>query len=258
MIPTYRDIRYTLKRSKRKTASIYVERDGQVTLIAPEELSVVQIERVLEGKRRWIYQHLAQWQELNANRTERQYVNGEGFLYLGRSYRLKLVRGQKEPLLLKDGHFCLRADLQPTPTATATFCDFYRDKGLVRINRRVDYFKGLMGVEPRSVKVMDLQNRWGSCTPGGNVNFHWQCLMAPVKVLDYLVVHDLAHLIVPNHSPQFWGEVEKVLTDYTRSARNGCESTVRHWTCDHRRDANRANGVEKPKRWLAPLDALSV
>jgi predicted metal-dependent hydrolase len=214
MILTYRDIRYTLKRSKRKTASIYVERDGQVTLIAPEDLSVVQIEKVLEEKRRWIYKHLAQWQDLNANRTQRQFVNGEGFLYLGRSYRLKLVNSQQEPLLLKDGHFCLRADLKSTPTATAAFRDFYRDKGLVRINQRVNHFKSQMGVEPKSVKVMELQNRWASWTPGGNVNFHWKCVMAPVTVLDYLVVHELAHLLVPDHSPKFWTTVEKILADY--------------------------------------------
>lgn len=137
MIRTYRDIRYALKRSKRKTASIYVERDGQITFIAPEELSERQIEKVLEEKRCWIYKNLAEWHDLNATRIERQFVNGEGFLYLGRSYRLKLVPKQEEPLLLKDGYFCLRADLRPAAKAVAAFRDFYRDKGLVRINERV-------------------------------------------------------------------------------------------------------------------------
>ena len=117
MIRTYRDISYTLKRSDRKTASIYVERDGQVTVIAPEALSDKQIEKVLEEKRRWIYKSLAEWHDLNTTRVERQFVNGEGFLYLGRSYRLKIVRKQEQPLILKDGHFCLRADLRPAVTA---------------------------------------------------------------------------------------------------------------------------------------------
>lgn len=214
MIRTYRDIRYTLKRGKRKTASIYVERDGQITLIAPEELSVQQIEKVLEGKRRWIYKNLAEWYDLNATRVERQFVNGEGFLYLGRSYRLKLVQKQEEPLLLKDGYFCLRVDLRPAAKAAAAFQSFYRDKGLVRINQRVAYFQTRMGVEPKSVKILDLKHRWASWTPGGNLNFHWKCMMSPAKILDYIVVHELAHLIVPDHSSKFWNEVDKLLPDF--------------------------------------------
>lgn len=215
MIHTYRDIRYTLKRSSRKTASIYVERDGQITLIAPEELSGRQIEKVLEEKRRWIYKNLAEWHDLNATRIERQFVNGEGFLYLGRSYRLKLVPKQDEPLLLKDGYFCLRTDLRPAAKAAAAFRDFYRDRGLVRINERVAYFQARMAVEPKSVKILDLKHRWASWTPGGNLNFHWKCMMSPAKILDYIVVHELAHLIYPNHSAKFWNEVDKLLPDYS-------------------------------------------
>lgn len=214
MIRTYRDIRYTLKRSNRRTASIYVERNGQITLIAPMELSDQQIEKVLEEKRRWIYKNLAEWHDLNATRIERQFVNGEGFLYLGRSYRLKLVPKQEEPLLLKDGYFCLRADLRSGAKAAVAFRDFFRDKGLVRINERIDYFKARMDVEPKSVKILDLKNRWASWTPGGNLNFHWKCMMAPATILDYIVVHELAHLLYPNHSERFWNEVDKLLPDY--------------------------------------------
>jgi predicted metal-dependent hydrolase len=127
---------------------------------------------VLEDKRRWIYKNLAERHDLNATRIERQFVHGEGFLYLGRSYRLKLVPKQEEPLLLKDGFFCLRADLRPAAKAVAAFNNFYRDKGLVRINERVKFFKARMDVEPKSVKILDIKNRWASWTPGGNLNFH--------------------------------------------------------------------------------------
>ncbi len=71
-----------------------------------------------------------------------------------------------------------------------------------------------MGVEPRSVKVLDLKHRWASWTPGGNLNFHWKCMMAPPTILDYIVVHELAHLHLPNHTTAFWNEVDKVMPDY--------------------------------------------
>ena len=89
-MPTYRDVAYTLVRShRRKTASIYVERDGSVTVRVPDNLVDAEIETLIEGKRYWIHKHLTEWRELNAAQVVREYVNGEGFLYLGRSYRLQ-------------------------------------------------------------------------------------------------------------------------------------------------------------------------
>ncbi len=219
MILAFKDIKYTLVRSRRKTASIYIERDGKVSVLVPEKLTTRQVEDLLESKRKWIYQSLAEWQDLNANRIQRDYVNGEGFLYLGRTYRLKLVSDLAEPLMLKDGYFCLRATKGSVPDADAVFKEFYRSKGSVKIPARVAYFQSKMGVKPRSVKLMDLKNRWASCTASGNLNFHWKCMMAPLTIIDYIVVHELAHLIHPNHTAAFWNEVDKVLPDFQERKR---------------------------------------
>ena len=214
MIKAFKDIEYTLVRSRRKTASIYIERDGKVSVLVPEKLTSRQVEDVLESKRKWIYQSLAEWQDLNANRIQRDYVNGEGFLYLGRTYRLKLVSDLPEPLMLKDGYFCLRATKGSAPDADAAFREFYRVKGATRIPPRVAYFQAKMGVKSKSIKIMELKHRWASCTASGNLNFHWKCMMAPLTVIDYIVVHELAHLIHSNHSAAFWNEVDKVMPDF--------------------------------------------
>jgi predicted metal-dependent hydrolase len=214
MMRTYKDIQYSLVRSRRKTASIYIERDGQVSILVPDKLTDRQVEALLESKRKWIYKGLAEWQDLNARRVHRDYVNGEGFLYLGRSYRLKLVSDLSEPLMLKDGYFCLRTNNGSLPDADAAFKAFYRAKGAVRIPPRVAYYQAKMDVEPKAVKLLDLKHRWASCSPGGNLNFHWKCMMAPLTILDYIVVHELAHLIYPNHTKAFWNEVDKVMPDF--------------------------------------------
>ena len=214
MIRAFKDIEYTLIRSRRKTASIYIERDGKVSVLVPEKLTSRQVEDILESKRKWIYQSLAEWQDLNANRIQRDYVNGEGFLYLGRSYRLKLVSDLPEPLMLKDGYFCLRSTKGSAPDADAVFREFYRAKGAIRIPPRVAYFQAKMGVKSKSIKIMDLKHRWASCTASGNLNFHWKCMMAPLTVIDYIVVHELAHLIHSNHSAAFWNELDKVMPDF--------------------------------------------
>ncbi len=214
MMRTYKDIEFSLKRSHRKTASIYIERDGEISVLVPEKLSDRQVEELLESKRKWIYRGLAEWQDLNARRVHRDYVNGEGFLYLGRSYRLKLVPDLPEPLMLKDGYFCLRGTNGAIPDAHAAFKAFFREKGNAHIPPRVTYFQAKMDVQPKSIKVIELKHRWASWTPGGNLNFHWKCMMAPLTILDYIVVHELAHLIYPNHTAAFWNEVDKVLPDY--------------------------------------------
>lgn len=214
MMEQYKDIQYSLKSSRRKTASIYIERDGAVSVLVPENLSKRQIQELIESKRKWIYRNLAEWKDLNAARVRREYVNGEGFLYLGRTYRLKLVASQDNPLMLKDGYFCLRTNGGTAPDPDTAFKEFYRQKGKKRIGERVEHYRKRMGVEPKSVRIIDLKNRWASCSVGGNINFHWKCMMAPPTVLDYIIVHELAHLLYPNHTTAFWNQVDKVMPDY--------------------------------------------
>ena len=116
--------------------------------------------------------------------------------------------------MLKDGYSCLRSNNGSVPNADAAFKEFYRKKSKVHIPERIAYYEDRMGVQSKAVKVLDLKNRWASCSPGGNVNFHWKCMMAPPTVLDYIVVHELAHLIHSNHTEAFWNEVDKVMPDY--------------------------------------------
>ena len=182
---TYKDICYTLTRSRRTTARIYIERDGEVSVLVPDALSDVEIEQLLENKRKWIYEHQAEWQTLNTARVQRAYVSGEGFLYLGRSYRLKVVPEQSETLMLKDGYFCLRSNNGSSPDADATFQAFYRAKGQTRIRDRVGRYQNKFGLQPKAVRIIDLKHRWASCSSDRTLNFHWKCMMAPLTVLDY-------------------------------------------------------------------------
>ena len=210
----YKDIQYRLKQSKRKTTSIFIERDGSVSVLAPERYDAEKIEQILEQKRSWIYRNLAEWEDLNRTHVERQFVSGEGFPYLGSNYRLKLVDDQQEDLILKNGYFLMRRDR--ADRGMELFKHFYRDKGLSRVTKRVTYYAPKLGVDYRTVRVMELQHHWASCSTKGDLNFHWRCLMAPLSVLDYIVVHELAHRLHRNHNAAFWDAVDKVLPDYQK------------------------------------------
>lgn len=208
---TYKDIEYSLKKSERKTTSIYIERDGSVSVLAPAPFEHDKIEQIIEKKRSWIYRNLAEWEDLNRTRVHREYVNGESFLYLGRHYRLQLVvsKDQEAPLVFLHNQFWLRRDA--VEQAPEHFKQFYKIKLNKKLKERLKIYQPKMGVVPIDVKVMELQNRWGSCTAKGVINFHWKCAMLPTSVLDYVVVHELAHIENPSHNAAFWRAVEKVM-----------------------------------------------
>ena len=189
-----KEIDYEIIRSRRATADIVIERDGRVIVRAPESITTERIEDIVEAKRFWIYKNLAEWRDLNATRLLREYRSGEGFLYLGRTYRLLLVSDQEEPLLLKNGRFCLRRDLVErgaVAAAKAAFRNYFIARGQVRLSQRVAYYSPKVGATPCSIIVKELGHRWASCSPNGNLAFHWKCMMAPQTIIDYIVVHEL-------------------------------------------------------------------
>lgn len=210
-------VSYDVVRSRRSTADIIIERDGSVLVRAPEWADDEQVNSLVASKHYWIFQSLAEWRDLNATRVLREYKNGEGFLYLGRAYRLLLVNDQEEPLLLRAGRFCMRRDLVErgeVAAARRAFRDYFVARGLERISARVSYFAPKVGVAPRSVAVRDLGNRWASCSARGSLAFHWKCMMAPLTIIDYVVVHELCHFHHRDHTDAFWNEVDKVMPQF--------------------------------------------
>lgn len=210
-----KDITFNIKKSRRKTLSIYIERDGTVTVIAPENLRNQEIEDVLKKKEYRIYKSLAEWEVTNTAKVDREYVNGQSFLYLGRNYRLEIVNGdQEKPLILKNGYFLLRK--KDKARANQMFKEFYKKKGYPKIIERVERYKKRIDVNPKQIRIMELKNRWASCSEKGNLNFHWKCIMAPSDVLSYIVAHELVHLVHKNHTKAFWNEIDKVVPDFQR------------------------------------------
>ncbi len=203
---------YTVKKSARKTLSIYIERDGSVSVLAPNENTDEEIREIVTQKSYQIYKYLAEREELIATKSYREITNGESFLYLGRNYRLQLVKDQDAPLKLKDGYFFLRA--ADKTHASEIFKEFYKGKALSRIAGRVAFYRDKMNVVPREIRIMELHNRWASCSRKGDLNFHWKCMMAPLTILDYIVVHEMAHLKHETHNEAFWNEVDKIIPDY--------------------------------------------
>lgn len=200
------------KTPRRKTVSIFIERDGTVRVLAPEGTSDEEIEIAVKSKQYQIFTKFAKWKELNFGKVNREFVNGQSFLYFGRNYRLSIEKDQEVPLRLSGGSLIL--DKNHLPKAEKVFRDFYKTKAELKVQERLKHISLKFREQPTSVGVLELQNRWASCTPNKGLKFHWKCAMAPVSVLDYIITHEMVHLKYPNHSPEFWDELDKKMPDY--------------------------------------------
>lgn len=207
------DLQFAIRRSaRRRTMQITVERTGELILSAPPDVGISQLRDFIIEKRFWIYTKLAEKDRLQRQVPRKEFVNGEGFLYLGRSHRLKLVEHQDAPLKLANGRFALRQDVQDT--AREHFIRWYSERARVWLSGRVADYQSRMEVAPAGVKVQDLGYRWGSCGKGDWLYFHWKTILLPARIAEYVVVHEIAHLHEPHHTPAFWLRVERAMPDY--------------------------------------------
>lgn len=208
------DYKISVKRSKRKTASIYVERDGAVTVMVPEQLDDAGVSEIIKQNEYKIHKYQSKRLILNEAVVTREPVNGQSFLYLGRNYYLQY--DEKVDQIKFQGRYLL----VPNESKTDLLCifkEFYRTKGKDFLIPRVLKYAKKMGVHPEEVTVMDLKNRWASCSvQKPKVNFHWKIMMAPVSVIEYIIVHELAHFKHKRHNSEFWNVVDKVMPNYQK------------------------------------------
>lgn len=212
---TIDDLTIEIRRSaRRKSLEITVDRQGELVVAVPDNLEDSTVARFVRDKREWVYRKLAEKQMFQCPRTPRQFVTGEGFQYLGRNYRLKLVDRQDCPLKLTGGRFCLRRD--EVKKGRSHFIEWYKGHGEAWVNRRLPAWAERMGVRPGGVRILDLGHRWGSCSSKGVVNVHWTTMQLPAAIIDYILIHELAHLLEPRHGAEFWALLERAMPDYER------------------------------------------
>ncbi|MCJ7435687.1 MAG: M48 family metallopeptidase [Anaerolineales bacterium] len=199
-----------LVRSRRRTIALIVERDGSLTIRAPIRASRAAIDSFVQEQTAWILRKREVVKRI-AEIPAKQYVDGETFLFLGSSYDLKLVRPQRPSLKFENG-FHLSKTAQKK--GQQIFIRWYKERALEIISARVDEYARQYDFSPKQVKITSAKTRWGSCSPNSTLSFTWRLALAPLDVIDYIVVHELAHLRVRNHSQKFWKVVEAILPEY--------------------------------------------
>ena len=200
------------KSARRKTLGLTVERTGDVVLCAPSAADPALLSKWASRKLLWIHGRLAAREPLAARQSQPEYVAGESFGYLGRWYPLSLVTEQATPLVWDGSRFHLRRDAKPA--ALEHFRRWYVRNGKDWAEKRVRTLVGRVGVDLPDMRVRDLGYRWGSCAKSGTVFLNWKTLQLPVRLVDYVLVHELAHDRVHNHGPAFRALLDRSMPDW--------------------------------------------
>jgi len=200
--------------SRRKTVELSVERDGSLVIRAPKGTADSVLEGFVRDKTFWLYTKLAEKEALQQPVAAKEFVSGEGFPYLGKNYRLLVVDEQESPLKLEAGRFKMLRSEAAAGRGRDLFINWYMGHARPWIRRRVALLAPRFGAAPTSVEVRELGFRWGSCGKAGGLNFNWATILLPPSVVEYVVAHELVHLLEPNHTPEFWQRVERAMPDY--------------------------------------------
>lgn len=215
------DLTFDVRRSKRRsTVGVAIERNASLVVHLPEDLPLREAESLVRSKLAWVHHKLIEKPSLPDEGIFRipEFVDGEGFYFLGRHYRMKLVDPAPaevpvETVRFRGDRLLFRRD--QVVAGSKRIAEYYTRAAYPYLNESVERWKRVTETAPAGfVNILDLGYRWGSCSADGTINFHWRIMQLPPKVIDYIVVHELCHLKVRDHSSRFWREVQRVMPDY--------------------------------------------
>jgi hypothetical protein len=218
-------INFEIKRGNRKkSVAIRVHPEATVTVFTPRHLGIERIRTIVRKKARWIIEKQGQMERSGHSTPMKEFVSGESFPYLGKYYRLKVVRSIQETegkCRLVNGRLVVevngKSDSENNNAAIKkALIDWYLRHAEDKIGERASRISRLIGRWPASINIKNQEKRWGSCSRTGFIRFNWKIIMAPISVIDYVIVHELCHLIYPHHSFHFWQKVRSVIPDYKK------------------------------------------
>jgi predicted metal-dependent hydrolase len=210
---TVGDLNFEVRTSNRRTTlQVTVDRGGELIVFAPANSDASAVQQFVREKRLWIYRKLAEKEALRHTVVTKEYVSGEGFPYLGRSYRLLLVDEQPEPIKLEAGRFKMRSSA--ASDGRRHIVRWYTEHAESWLATHSKRFALRLGLNPSGVVVRDLGFRWGSCGKGERLNFHWKTILLPPRMVEYVIVHELVHLHEMHHTPAFWQKLERAMPDF--------------------------------------------
>ena len=204
-------------RSRRRTAALHII-GNQLQVRVPQQVKDEHIIEILQTKQSWINKKVVQLKEFPIPKPK-EFVSGEAFLFLGQNYLLKIQDGHKVGVELSDQYLLTTVRKSDTGEKRTEKIQkyleyWYRSRAREKLLEKVERFSKLIGVCSKGLRVGNFKSKWGSCDSHRKLAFNWNLIKAPHSIIDYVVIHELCHIIQPNHSKLFWREVEKYDPEY--------------------------------------------
>ena len=213
-----------VRTDRKRSASIHLLGD-LVRVSVPMTLSDSRIRDLITKRTPWIKNKL-QEQFDRPNIPPREYVSGETVTYLGKNYRLKVLIGDQPSMKLRGGYVeatVTKADIDPKNSIRSLLKEWYKSHAENRLGEKTKRFAKIIGVKPSSVTVKDYKSRWGACSISGDISFNWRIILAPHSIIDYVVIHELCHMLEHNHSSKYWKHVERYVPNWKE-----CREWLKH------------------------------
>jgi len=210
-----REIKFSLEYLSRKTLGIAVLPDKTVKVSAPLNTTIEKIEQKIRKRAPWIIKQQDFFLSFEPKTPPRRYVGGESHLYLGRKYRLKLIETEEEKVKLLRGYLVIYTKDKKNKTQIQKLVyRWYKDRATVKF---IEYLENCLkwfnsyDISYEKLVIRKLEKRWGSCTPNGKILLNTDLIQAPKGCIEYVIVHELCHLIYPNHNRKFYALQEQIL-----------------------------------------------
>ena len=209
-------IAYRLERSARKHILIRIEDNGDVRVCIPLYFPSASVDKFLQKKTAWIFRKSSEQRDRFARFANKKFVSGQEFFFLGKKYPLNIIYGTKNVQVGFDGlAWQINVSQQDSEVLRQKMVAWYRRQAQEMLMPRVFHYSQILGLIPEIVKIRSQKRLWGSCDQGKKmIHLNWQIIMSPLSVIDYVIVHELCHLKIANHSKRFWREVAKIIPDY--------------------------------------------
>jgi predicted metal-dependent hydrolase len=201
-----------LLRSRRKTIVLYVRSDGSLEVRAPLRLSMAAIQAFVDSKTDWI---MHQREKLLSRSTSDQrvgYAKGDFIWFLGQVLQLDFAANNLRQLKIEGHRLAIPVEMQTN--LESPLIAWYRAQARQIITARVEFFSKRYRIQQKGIRITSARSRWGSCSANNHLNFPYRLVMAPLDIIDYVVVHELVHTMVHNHGKGFWSKVSEILPDY--------------------------------------------
>jgi len=200
-------------RSDRRSIALEIQSNGCLVVRTPKHVSRSFIQKLLHEKQEWIIEKQKLILERQSKITPRQYVEGEDFYYLGKKYKLAIVDNLSVPIDFNEG---FKISFHHKDNIQKLIKQWYRLQAKKIIPQCVKQIANSHDLSFSSIKITSAERRWGSCTGKKTLNFSWRIIMLPPDIIEYIVIHELAHLKELNHSKKFWLEIKQMLPDYNK------------------------------------------